>query len=36
MEKALGPDHPYTRLVKKNLDELLQESAAATAPKAKK
>jgi Tetratricopeptide repeat len=34
-EKALGPDHPNTRQVKENLDDLLQKSAQATAPKAK-
>jgi len=38
-EKALGPDHPQTRLYKENLvllllDLLLQKSAQAGAPKA--
>jgi tetratricopeptide (TPR) repeat protein len=34
-DKALGPDHPTTRQIKKNLDDLLQKSAQATAPKPK-
>jgi len=34
-EKALGPDHPTTRQLKQNLAHVLQESAEATAPKAK-
>jgi len=34
-EKALGPEHPTTKQVKANLDELLQKSAQAAAPKAK-
>jgi tetratricopeptide (TPR) repeat protein len=34
-EKTLGPDHPQTRQHKENLDDLLQRSAQAAAPKAK-
>ncbi len=34
-EKALGPDDPQTQQDQKNLDDLLQKSAQAAAPKAK-
>jgi len=32
-EKALGPDHPTTRQIKLNLDDLLKKTAQTTAPK---
>jgi hypothetical protein len=32
-EKALGPDHPTTRQIKSNLDDLLKKMAQTTTAK---